>query len=50
MTESFGASSFAAPIVDALIQTPRFNELTSYDAAQINNPDFSGFDAIFSRP
>jgi hypothetical protein len=44
------ASSFAAPIVDALIQTPRFNELTSYDAAQINNPDFSGFDANFLAP
>jgi hypothetical protein len=44
------ASSFAAPIVDALIQTPRFNELTSYDAAEINNPGFFGFDASFLAP
>jgi hypothetical protein len=44
------ASSFAAPNVDALIQTPFLNELTSYDAAQINNPLFFGFDANFVAP
>jgi hypothetical protein len=43
-------TAFAAPIVDALIQTPSFNELTSYDAAQINRPDFFGFDANFVGP
>jgi hypothetical protein len=43
-------NGFAAPIVDGLIQTPFFNELTSYDAAQINSPDFFGFDANFVAP
>jgi hypothetical protein len=43
-------TAFAAPIVDALIQTTGFNELTSYDAAQINNSDFFGFDANFVGP
>jgi len=42
--------AFAAPNLDALIQTPGFNELTSYDAAQINSPDFFGFDANFVAP
>jgi hypothetical protein len=44
------STAFAAPNVDALIQTPGFNELTSYDAAQINNPDFFGFNASFLAP
>ena len=43
-------TTFAAPIVDALIQTPGFNELTSYNAAQINSQDFFGFDANFVAP
>jgi hypothetical protein len=43
-------TAFAAPVVDALVQTPSFNELTSYDANQINNPFFSGFDARFLAP
>jgi hypothetical protein len=46
----FCPPAFAAPNVDALIQTPGFNELTSYDAAEINNPLFFGFDANFVAP
>jgi hypothetical protein len=43
-------TAFAAPTIDGLIQTSGFNELTSYDAGQINEPDFFGFNANFVAP
>ncbi len=42
--------AFAAPKVDALSPRPEFNELTTYRAGQINNPDFSGFTANLLAP
>jgi hypothetical protein len=44
------AATAADPIIYGLIQTPGFNELAVYDAAQVNNSGFFGYDANSVAP
>jgi hypothetical protein len=48
----FSGCAVADPIVEGLVQTARFDELTAYDvsASQLNNPGFGGFTPSFLAP